>query len=117
MRQQNPQLEQYRQVHPTLGESFGMFGYFVIPVAGEKLNVISSGCHDKCNDWEHVSVSLPTRCPMWHEMQRVKELFWEDAEEVAQFHPAKSEHVNTHPFCLHLWRHKDGHPMPPIDHV
>lgn len=54
--------------------------------------------------WDHVSVSLPTRCPSWEEMCWVKRLWFLDEEAVMQLHPAKSEHVNYHPFCLHLWR-------------
>ena|SRR3990167_5868652 len=54
--------------------------------------------------WEHVSVSLATRCPTWAEMAWIKSLFWSDDETVIQFHPPKSEYVNFHPFCLHLWR-------------
>ena len=73
--------------------------------------VISSGPD---SEWEHVSVSLPARCPTWDEMQRVKELFWSDDETVLQFHPERSEYRNIHPFCLHMWRHKQAnHPLPP----
>lgn len=54
--------------------------------------------------WEHVSVSRKDRCPTWEEMCQVKELFWDDGDCVVQYHPPKSEYVNNHPFCLHLWR-------------
>lgn len=54
--------------------------------------------------WEHVSVSYQNRCPTWEEMCRVKEMFWNDEECVVQYHPPKSEYVNYHPYCLHLWR-------------
>lgn len=54
--------------------------------------------------WDHVSVSLATRCPTWEEMAAVKELVFRDDEVVMQLHPAKKDHVNYHPFCLHLWR-------------
>lgn len=54
--------------------------------------------------WEHVSVSTNVRCPSWVEMCYVKSLFWGEDDVVLQFHPRKSEYVNTHPFCLHLWR-------------
>ena len=54
--------------------------------------------------WEHVSVSTPKRCPMWHEMVYVKHLFWEQEDLVIQFHPPASEYVDCHPFTLHLWR-------------
>lgn len=54
--------------------------------------------------WEHVSVSYPNRCPTWEEMCRVKEMFWNEDECVVQYHPPKSEYVNNHSYCLHLWR-------------
>lgn len=55
--------------------------------------------------WEHVSVSVGSRCPTWGEMCLVKDLFWTEKECVVQFHPPKSHYVNHHPYCLHLWRH------------
>ncbi len=54
--------------------------------------------------WEHVSVSLTTRCPTWEEMCFIKDLFWGAEACVIQFHPPESEYVNNHSFCLHLWR-------------
>ena len=54
--------------------------------------------------WEHVSVSLPHRCPTWAEMCRIKSIFWDANDVVIQYHPAESEYVNNHNFCLHLWR-------------
>ena len=38
------------------------------------------------------------------EMCFVKDLFWDDEETVVQFHPPRSEYVNYHPYCLHLWK-------------
>jgi len=54
--------------------------------------------------WEHVSVSLQTRCPTWREMCHVKNIFWNDDETVIQYHPAKQDYINNHPYCLHLWK-------------
>lgn len=54
--------------------------------------------------WEHVSVSTPIRTPTWKEMCWVKAIFWDDEDTVMQLHPPKSEWVNCHEFCLHLWR-------------
>lgn len=53
--------------------------------------------------WEHVSVSLKDRCPTWEEMCYIKNLFWEKEDTVVQYHPAESDYVNLHPYCLHLW--------------
>lgn len=54
--------------------------------------------------WEHVSVSLPNRCPTWEEMVYIKNQFWARDDCVIQFHPPESEYINNHPYCLHLWR-------------
>lgn len=87
----------------------GNNGKFYLPGA-EPLNVMAS---DGLN-WEHVSVSLPTRCPTWDEMCRVKQLFWDAEDCVIQYHPSKTEYVNVHEFCLHLWRPmRVSVPVPP----
>ena len=67
--------------------------------------------------WEHVSVSLPDRCPTWEEMLIIKNLFWGDEDLVVQFHPPEKDCVNIHPYCLHLWRKagtNDFVELPPI---
>ncbi len=57
--------------------------------------------------WEHVSVSpLKGRMPTWDDMCEIKDIFWDDEEEVIQIHPKKSKYVNMVDNCLHLWRHK-----------
>lgn len=45
-------------------------------------------------------------------MHSVKELFWDDEDVVIQFHPKKSEYVNNHAGCLHLWQCIDGRDQP-----
>ena len=68
--------------------------------------------------WEHVSVSPCNRKratpPTWAEMCEIKHMFFEDEETVVQFHPPRSEYVNIHPYCLHLWRPTSAEmPKPP----
>ena len=83
------------------------------PVAGRTLNVVASWGMD----WEHVSVSVhgrPNFTPTWKEMEFVREVFWNDDETVMQLSPPRSERVNDHNGCLHLWRPKYAEiPMPP----
>lgn len=110
MRDSNPDLELYRREHPALGKSDGMFGYFVIGHGRNALRVISSGAG---SEWEHVSVSKAYETPSWDHMCLVKDLFWREDETVIQFHPTKSKYKNLHPFVLHLWKHKNGHQLPP----
>jgi hypothetical protein len=103
---------------PTPTKSGQTFGAFFIPQrpGDPPLRVIAIDGNVPFTGprWEHVSVSLPHRCPTWAEMCKVKELFWEPEDMVVQFHPPASAHVNCHPYCLHLWRAVDEHqPAPP----
>ena len=83
---------------------------FKIPFSGREFFVIASNGMG----WEHVSVSLNSRCPNWREMSYIKDLFWNDDETVMQLHVAKKEHINLHPYCLHLWRPLEKEiPLPP----
>lgn len=82
----------------------GNNGCFLIALPrGQTLNVIASD--GAC--WEHVSVSRHDRCPSWDEMCQIKALFWDDEDCVVEYHPPRSEYINNHPFCLHLWRPVD----------
>jgi len=89
--------------------SFGNNGFFLFPhyrIYGYEFRcMVSDGC-----GWEHVSVTVApinkhaTRCPTWEEMCWIKDQFWNKDEVVVQFHPAESDYVSNHPFCLHLWK-------------
>ena len=88
----------------------GFGGTFYDKESRCKLNFIMSWGAD----FEHCSVSLPTRCPSWEQMCAMKELFWKDDEVCMQLHPAKDQYVNNHPYCLHIWRPIDKEiPTPP----
>ena len=81
-------------------DTYGNNGCFQIPFRSFKFWVVASDGEG----WEHVSVSLPNRCPNWEEMCFIKSLFWDKDECVVEFHPPESEYVNNHPNCLHLWK-------------
>lgn len=111
MRKDFSHLDQYRIKDKPFGTKKGVrYGAFKIPFVGRLLRVI---CASDDTTWQHVSVSLTNRCPNWDEMSHIKELFFDDEDTVVQFHPKKSEYKNLHPYCLHLWMHKDGHKLPP----
>ena len=77
------------------------------PIDGQPLQIIASSD----DGWDHVSVSRQSRTPNWPEMSFIKHRFFEDEECVIEFHVPKSEHINHHPHCLHLWR-KHGYEFP-----
>jgi hypothetical protein len=95
--------------------TYGPIGAFVIQgPTGATLRIISCDAGPETEGWEHVSVSVKHRIPSWQEMCFIKDLFWEEEECVIQFHPPKSEYVNCHPNCLHLWGYIHGKiPTPP----
>ena len=98
----NHQIDQYRKRHPSLGDSpkGENYGYFEVPFKRHILRV--------------VSVSLWNRCPTWEEMCHIKSLWFTDDEIIIQYHPAKSDYVNVHPHCLHLWKpQNETIPTPP----
>lgn len=91
--------------HPEGEGDFLFHGPF-----GKDLRVIAS----TGEGWDHVSVSLPNRAPHWKEMAFIKDQFFDAEETVIQYHPPKSEYVNNHPNCLHLWRPQEhAIPLPP----
>ena len=97
----NAMIEIYRvRVSGARTQAAGNNGAFRVPFGKATLAVI---CSDG-GGWDHVSVSLPDRCPIWEEMCHIKELFFRSDETTLQFHPPKAVYVNNHPFCLHLWR-------------
>ena len=101
-------------VRTKYGDRFGMF--VAMGPCGRKLRMMVDDGHSEpdASGWEHVSVSIEGKHPPnWEEMNWVKEQFWRDSETVLQFHPKKSEYVNIHPNCLHLWRVVAfDHPLP-----
>lgn len=118
MRKPKKRLEDWRVTTGSMASdaSFGNTGQFLIPIAGE--SDISQWLRVQVSDglgWDHVSVSLPDRCPTWEEMSYIKRLFFRGNECAMQLHPPESKHVNTHNFCLHLWRPQEEIiPMPPM---
>lgn len=95
-------------------------GAFLVPVVTSAkrhwLRVIASAGRDQPEGWrfDHVSVSLSNRCPTWDEMDFVKRLFFHPEEVAYQLHVANADHINAHPFCLHLWRCCEmAIPLPP----
>jgi len=99
-------LEKYRSrpheidIYGCHGDS--TCGCFLVPspIDAAKLAVVASAG----GGWDHVSASRANRCPNWPEMEHVKRLFFKDDEAVMQLHVPAAEHINYHPYTLHLWR-------------
>lgn len=109
-------LDRYRVRVPELGGMGDeLCGAFLIPspVMG-RLRVIASGY----DGWDHVSVSLENRAPVWAEMEHVKRLFFRPEACCMQLHVPEAAHLSVHPHCLHIWRpHGVEIPRPPAEFV
>jgi hypothetical protein len=109
------ELDKYRVRSPHVLKHYGSYGdetcgVFDIPLASRKLRVIASSDAG----WDHISVSLANRCPNWGEMDRIKHMFFTVLETAMQLHVPPHEHINVHPYTLHLWApHNEKIPRPP----
>lgn len=77
------------------------------------LAVIISCCRYEDNkNWIHLSISRKDKLPSWSEFVQVKEIFLGKESTAIQVIPPRSQWVNDHPFCLHLWQCLDETSIP-----
>jgi hypothetical protein len=110
-------LDQYRRTDKDVIRFYGSVGdqtcgVFAVPSKIDRAPLMVIASSDL--GWDHVSVSRKNRIPNWAEMSQIKGLFFKDDETAMQLHVPVSDHVNDHPYCLHLWRpHDNSIPRPP----
>lgn len=77
------------------------------------LSLIVTACREADGRlWVHLSIAGRDRLPTWLELVEVRDwLFGPEALAIQVLAPV-SEHVNIHPYCLHLWHCVDGSPLP-----
>jgi hypothetical protein len=56
----------------------------------------------------HASISHPDRYPTWAEIMRVRDWIFPAEMEVVMVLARRSEYVNLHPNCFHLWQSRCG---------
>ena len=75
--------------------------------------IVSSDVEEDGRTWLHVSVSRRNRMPEYKDVFLVKHLFIGDDKKAIQVFPPKDEHINDHPYCLHLFHCvEDSEPLP-----
>jgi hypothetical protein len=87
-------------------QTCGFNGHFLVPLDGELWQVIISDGMG----WRHLSITNAQKkmLPPYNVMCRVKACFFGDDAWVVQFHVPPEEHIDDHPYCLHLWQYLDG---------
>jgi hypothetical protein len=112
------ELDSFRDTSPAIKKFYGGIGDETCGAfqvrwprgQGRVLRIIASSGMG----WDHISVSLPDRCPTWDEMEFIKRMFFKPDEVAIQLHLPPADHINNHPYCLHLWRpHATDIPLPP----
>ena len=64
--------------------------------------------------WLHVSFSRANELPSWADVGEVKGAFVGPDRVAVQVFPRANEHVNLHPWCLHLWCRLDADAVPDL---
>lgn len=62
--------------------------------------------------WMHTSYSRKSRTPTYQDTVFIKENFISGDVKAIMIFPKKSEHVNIHPYCLHLWSCENNDGLP-----
>lgn len=62
--------------------------------------------------WLHTSYSRKNRTPTYEDTVLIKENFIGKDQKAIMVFPKESEHVNIHPYCLHLWSCEDSDILP-----
>ena len=111
------QVKQDKRVKKTYPGFMGIGYAGEIELKGERSTFIFIASIDG-EKMEHVSVHIngsTKKTPSWEQMCQIKDIFWDDEEEVHQIHPKKSEYISgvgdgkgTLENILHLWRPVGG---------
>lgn len=85
--------------------------------AGMSSSIIVSGSVESDRlRWLHASIARPASMPTYADMVFLhKHGIGSDRKAFQVFAPS-SEHVNIHPYCLHLWHCLDGDALPDFTH-
>lgn len=92
----------------AFSEGSPMYGSRVYQRLGDRLAVILTASRwpgDTIENrvWLHVSLSRPHSLPNYQDMCEVKEIFIGPDRRAYQVFAERSQHVNIHEYCLHLW--------------
>lgn len=64
-------------------------------------------------DWVHASISFKETMPTYEDLVTLHKAVWKGKGWAYQVFAPDQDHVNIHPFALHLWGRLDGRPVLP----
>jgi len=74
--------------------------------------IISGGVELDGKRYIHCSISRRDEMPSYTDLDYIKSVVFGPDREAYQKFARRREHVNIHPFCLHLWHCMDGDRLP-----
>ncbi len=74
--------------------------------------IVSCSVEEDGKPWIHLSVSRKKSIPTWVDLVNVKEIFMGKDALAIQILPPRSEYINVHEFCLHLYQCLEDRPIP-----
>lgn len=93
----------------------GLRYFYRRPLRWPILSVIASGCTEEDGQrWIHLSCAYmdTKRLPEWDVLVRARDVVLGHDAKALQVLAPRSEHINIHRYCLHLWHCVDGDPLP-----
>lgn len=91
---------------------FGTTGWRFDALRGERLRIlVSEGpvpSAAESGEWLHASISAVDRMPTYDELQMMHRAVWGETGWAYQVFAPVADHVNIHPYVLHLWGRMDG---------
>lgn len=68
--------------------------------------------------WLHLSISRPKSLPTWEDLVQARDCIFGPNRKCYQVLAPRYEHVNIHPYCLHLWSTEEiiHDPLPDFTH-
>jgi len=94
----------------------GLWQEYLNPKTGLMV-FVSIDRKDDGKRWLHVSYSRQHVIPTYKDTVYVKRHFVGENRKAVMVFPAKENHVNVHPNCLHLWSCLDADPLPEFSFV
>lgn len=95
---------------------FGEDGWLVERFDGRARIIVTAspapGAEEDFSDWVHASISRPGMMPTYSDLTALHKAVWPDGYAYQVFAPP-SQHVNIHPYALHIWGKADGSPVLP----
>jgi len=98
-------------------QAFGPDGFFYRAHGDGRSSVIVTAAPTRGllvpdTDWVHASIAHHDRMPSYDELVALHRAVFDDGWAYQCFTPA-AEHVDIHPYALHLWGRADGQPALP----